>query len=424
MDKERLNYFGFIWHAVLLSITVTFTEVNSVIPAMILGIGGNEFQIGIATAIMIGIPLVSQLVFAGFLQNRKRKKPFLLLGINLRVLALLLIAFTMLRAGGVSILVALMIIYAELLLFTLGGAFAGIAYVDLVGKSFPPGLRRKFFTGKQLISSLGILLSALIARQVLSAAPYPDSYVILFLAAGLVLFLATGGFWIIRETPVSPAAERAKGGSLKEIGRVLREDKNLRIYLRIINLTGVHLALTPFYVAMAKRFYHLDSSLLGNMLFVQISGMVVSSLIWPGIVTRRGFKGVLWAQALLSSLLPLAALVTVSFLPLPAFLVLFAFTGSAVSARKMSQEAVVVELSTEENRVLYTGITGTLNLTVIIFPVLLGLMIGQWGYHPLFIATALLSFVSLFDIKRLSCPVDRKRDQPVNLPNSPGLPPV
>ena len=37
---------------------------------------------------MIGLPLVAQLLFAGFLHTRPRKKPYLLLGINLRVLAL------------------------------------------------------------------------------------------------------------------------------------------------------------------------------------------------------------------------------------------------------------------------------------------------------------------------------------------------
>ncbi|MFW5712791.1 MAG: hypothetical protein ACOC2R_10010 [Spirochaetota bacterium] len=52
-DASR-NYFAFLWHAIFLSITITFTEVNSVIPAMILEVGGGEFHIGIVAAIMIG----------------------------------------------------------------------------------------------------------------------------------------------------------------------------------------------------------------------------------------------------------------------------------------------------------------------------------------------------------------------------------
>ena len=39
-------------------------------------------------AVMIGLPLVSQLLFAGFLTTRPRKRPYLLLGIHLRVAAL------------------------------------------------------------------------------------------------------------------------------------------------------------------------------------------------------------------------------------------------------------------------------------------------------------------------------------------------
>ena len=148
-----------------LSITITFTEVNTVIPAMILQTGGSELHVGLVSAIMIGVPLIAQLNFSGFLHGKRRKKPFLLLGIYMRVLSLAAIALTMLHVERFTVLQALLIIYAELLLFTMSGAFAGVSYVDLIGKSFSTELRRRFFTRKQLISSSGILVSALLARQ-------------------------------------------------------------------------------------------------------------------------------------------------------------------------------------------------------------------------------------------------------------------
>src|SRR6056297_2938302 len=154
-DRVNRNYRAFLWHAIFLSITVTFTEVNSVIPAMVLQVGGGEFHIGIVTAIMIGVPLIAQLNFAGFLHGKQRKKPYLLAGINLRVLSLALIGITLMVAPQLGTVGALLLIYGELLLFTTSGAFAGISYVDLVGKSFPRELRQRFFTRKQMISSIG-----------------------------------------------------------------------------------------------------------------------------------------------------------------------------------------------------------------------------------------------------------------------------
>ncbi len=418
-DASR-NYFAFLWHAIFLSITVTFTEVNSVIPAMILEVGGEEFHIGIVTAIMIGVPLIAQLNFAGFLHGKQRKKPFLLTGINLRVLSLTLIGFTLTAAPHIGTTEALLLIYAELLLFTTSGAFAGISYVDLVGKSFTRPLRQRFFTRKQMISSIGILLSALIARHVLHTFGYPENYSILFLSAAAVLLLATIGFWLIREkasgTPhAETGLEVAESqpirssylSTLKKIPAVLRADSNLRSYLWFVNGIGFHVALIPFYVALAKQRYFLDPALAGNLLFVQIVGMITASFIWPRLVQQGGFKRVLKLWSGISFLLPLAALLISRFLPLPVYIGLFLITGTAISARKVSQDAVIVELSTEENRVLYTAIIGTLNLSIAIFPIVIGTLIGLIGYSPVFIAVGGLALASRLALGRLICPVDR-----------------
>ena len=415
------NYFAFLWHAVFLSITVTFTEVNSVIPAMILEVGGSEFHIGIVTAIMIGVPLVAQLNFAGFLHGKRRKKPYLLAGINVRVLSLALIALTLMSASRLSTLEALLLIYAELLLFTTSGAFAGISYVDLVGKSFPRQLRQRFFTRKQMISSIGILFSAIVARQVLRTFAYPQNYSALFIAAAAVLLVATFGFWMIREEAAgdAPSESDAVGQTgtasghrsylktLKSIPTVLHSDPNLRSYLWFVNGIGFHVALIPFYVALAKQRYFLDPALAGNLLFVQIIGMITASLIWPRIVRRGGFKKVLKYWSMASFLLPPAALLISRFLPLEVYIALFLLTGTVISARKVSQDAVIVELSTEENRVLYTAIIGTLNLSIALFPIVLGTLIGLAGYTPVFLLVSALSLAARFVLRRLVCPIDR-----------------
>ena len=407
LPLEKRNYFGFLWHAVFLSITITFTEVNTVIPAMILQIGGGELQVGIAGAIMIGVPLIAQLNFSGFLHERSRKKPWLLLGITLRIISLVLIAFTMLSIQRLSVLQGLAIVYAELLLFNVSGAFASVSYVDLIGKSFSTELRRRFFTRKQIISSVGILVSALIARQVLAATSYPVSYGILFFTAGAVLLFASIGFWLLREVPAD-RRNRARGylRTLKSLPGVLKKDPNLRTYLFYLNSVGIHVALIPFYIALAKLRYSLDPALAGNLMFFQISGMVASSLLWPRVVRRGGFRAMLRIWSGFSFVLPLAALGTAWFLPMPFYLVLFFFLGAVVSARTVSRDAVTVELSTEENRVLYAGIIGTLNLSIVVVPILLGSLIAALGYPVVFVTAAGAALVSLFFLRRLECPVD------------------
>ena len=160
-------------------------------------------------------------------------------------------------------------------------------------------------------------------------------------------------------------------------------------------------------MALAKQRFFLDPALAGNLLFVQIVGMISASLIWPILVKRGGFKRILRLWSGLSFLLPFTALLVSRYLPLPAYIGLFLLTGTAISARTVSQDAVIVELSTEENRVLYTAIIGTLNLSIALFPIVIGSLIGLLGYTPVFIAVALLGGAARFALRRLVCPVDR-----------------
>lgn len=408
---ERRNYIAFLTHAIFLSITVTFTEINSVIPAMILRVGGGELHIGFAGAIMIGVPLLAQLNFSGFLHGRRKKKPFLLTGISLRVLSLLLIALTLLSVSRLEGGLVLALIYAELLLFTLSGAFAGLSYVDLVGKSFSPALRKRFFTRKQIIAGVGTLASALVARAILRSFDFPSNYFSLFAAAAVMLLIASGGFILIRERPGRVEEGRGYFATLKLIPDLLRRDPNLRAYLGYVNTIGFHVALIPFYVAFAEKRYGLDEEITGNLLLLQIVGMLLASLAWPRVVQRGGFKLILRIWAGLSALLPFIALLVGSFFTLPVYILLFLFTGAAISSRKVSEDAVVVELSSEENRVLYTAVIGTLNLSVVLLPILLGGLIGLFGYYAVFSAAGIVSGGSLFFLHRLSCPVDKAEPQ-------------
>ena len=104
---------------------------------MVIQAGGSEIHIGIMTAIMVGLTL-----------------------------------FFVIRVSPEDLL---LIIYLELLVFTIGGAFASVSYVDIVGKSFTGNLRKRFFVQKQFIASIGILVSALIAQTVLNRYSHPEN---------------------------------------------------------------------------------------------------------------------------------------------------------------------------------------------------------------------------------------------------------
>jgi len=403
-DHTRHNFKAFVWHATWLAFTSTFTEINTVLPGMILKVGGNHIHVGILTAIMVGIPMLTQLVFAGFLTPKPRKKPYLLLGIYLRVIALGGVAWTLSRFTDIEPFVVIFLVYGWMLIFATSGAFAGVSYTDILGKSIAGNVRKRFFVVRQVLSSLGVLASALITRELLKRFEYPENYQVLFTAAAAALFLASLGFVALREKPVANRFETSSFFEiLKFIPKYLKDDPNLRNYIIMNNLTGFATTLLPFYVVLARDTYSLSLADVGNFLLVQIAGMISSNFIWSRVVKKHHFKGVLLSWILIGASLPLLALGFSAFATKSVFLVVFFLSGVAMSARKIAQEGVLIEISENDNRALYSGINGAFNLTIALFPLISGFVIAWVGYTPVFVLGSLAMLSASIFVRRLNC---------------------
>lgn len=404
--KNR-NYKGFLWHAIFLSLTTTFTEVNTIIPSLILSVGGKAIHVGIVSAIVIGLPVVTKLFFSSFLSSRKTKKPYLLLGIYLRVLALISIAITLVWYESFSFLVLIFLLYFELFIFSVGGAFASLPYVYLLG-GFKRETRIKFFTKRPMISSVGMLLSVITARYILSRWEYPTQYVILFSISAISLFIASFGFRIISEKPATSVVKVPILVILKDIPNLFKKDRNFFKFLIYSNIMGAALALIPFYIGYAKNIFTMDSTILGSLLLIQISGMFVASFIFPKIIKKNGFKGVLYFRIIIHFILPLLALFIAKNGSLYGYLSIFFLIGFALSARAVSEDAALIELTNEENRVIYTALAGTLNIAIIVVPLVLGLLISIFGYSLVFVISSIITLTAFPVLKSLCCPVDVK----------------
>ncbi len=402
--KFNRNFWAFTWHSFWLALAQTFADRNTVLPGLILLVGGTKMELGILTSILIGVPIFAQLLFAAFLSRKRLKKFFLLIGIYLRVFAFGGVVWTLSLANEVTSWTIILLVYFWMILFTVSGAFAGVSYTDVLGKSIKGDTRKKFFVVRQFFSSLGILISALAVRQILHSFNYPKNYELAFSLAAVLLFVAALGFIAIKETPTKIVDEHFTFIQLvKSIPKVFRRDKNLKYFIIISNLVGFSFTVMPFYIALAKERYHLNEQLIGNFLLFQILGMILSNFVWNFIVKKYSFKGMLKATIIIEGLLPLIAIIFSNYFPIEFYSILFFFTGSAISAHKISFGGMLLEISTETNRALYTGIYGALSLTVAFFPLLIGPLINVLNYNALFIVLGLLIFTSLVFVRRINC---------------------
>jgi len=399
-----LNYFTLYWHQFFLAITTTFTELNTVMPAMIIEAGGDEFSVGLLTAIMVGLPLISQLLFAGFLHTRPRKKPFLLLAINLRVLALVMAAVS-LAIGSERLVITL--IFLSMALFAVSGAFAGVSYTDIIGSIVARDQRRRFFVTKQVVFSVGVLLSAIVTRFLLAARSFPDGYVLLFGMAAAFLLVASLGFWALDVPERKPTNNLPQTVSLLETYRqvpaVLRGDKNLRHLVLASNLAAPALTSLPFIMALAHRTYAVDGATVGYLVLLQIAGMLLSSKIWSRLISARGFRSVLVSMGLVAGIALPAALVLHRVAPLWVYALLFPLMGAVDSARRVGVESVLIEVAPPDRRALYTGIYGALNLAMAFIPLFSGVLIRRFGFTGVLIAASVFALLSATQFRKLHC---------------------
>lgn len=401
--KKTENAHGFYWHAVFLALAQNFMNVNTIIPAVLLSVGGTEIHLGFLTAIMLGGSKFTQIFFGDFLSNRTTKKPYLLFGINARVFSLAALAVILQQAMALTQDMLIFLIFVLITVFSLSGAFASVAYTDLLGKSIQQAKRKRFFVTKQTITSIGILFSALLVRKLLIMYPFPANYSVLFYAASGLLLTASGGFWLLTEKAAIKGEKKHHiFGKGENVITIIKNDSNLFYYLLLSNSVSISIAIIPFYIALAKTTFRLTSQAIGNYLVFQIIGMIISNFFWMRIIKKtQTYKSILSVYILLNIFLPVYALITTNNHIL--FVSVFFFTGFSLTAYEIVMSGMLVEISTNDNRALYTGISGTGNILSAIFPIISGVLVAQSGYVIVLLFSSLLISFGFVFAKKVHC---------------------
>ena len=397
---QKRNYTAFLVHALFLALTMNFIDINTVVPNMLAESGATSLHMGLLSSIMIGGTSFMQLLFAGIIFPLKRKKPALLAGIYLRVTALIVLGIFLRTLSGVG-LWKVWTILGLMTVFSFSGAFANISYTDILGRTIEPTRRKNLLTTKQLISSVGVIVSALLVKVILSSMPYPKNYSTLFLLAGALLALATIGFWMIKEEDAPVKAKLSLSKRFEAFGQVIKEDTNMRLYLLLINTSGVILSTIPFLILFARTKFPIDGSLIGTFLLVQMAGSLLTNTLLTFFSKGQGYRGLLYLFISLGASIPLLAILAS---PSPiTFALVFLLTGASAALYQIVAPGVLLEISTDENRPLYSGLAGAGSLMNILYPILAGFLVTKIGFPSVYIMTSIYILLGLYAAKNIRC---------------------
>ena len=397
---SKRNFYSLLWHAGFLALSRPFMDVDTVIPAMMVDAGGSAMQIGILTAIMMGGSSFTQLIFAPFISNYSYKKKFLLMGINFRILALFGMGVMLFYSSEISASMVIGLIFLLITIFSISGAFANISYTDIFGKSVLQESRKPFFSLKQVINGTLLFVSALLAKKALGITGYPDNYGYMFLIAFGALFMASLGFWNLKEVVPSKMKVSSPGHFLSLIKIELKTNPRLKYFLGFINTMGISISLLPFIILFGKEIFNTGSSATGWFLLFKIIGSVTTGFILFLLAGKYKYRNLLYGGALFSVLMPLLLFIPVH---MPALISIFIVGGVVFTAYSISMNGVLLEISGTTNRALYTGIAGAGNILPAVFPLLGGWIVKNYGFVPFFILYSLTVLSSLYFIYKLNC---------------------
>jgi MFS family permease len=405
-QKSKINFNAFLWHSAFLALASNFMDVDTIIPSMLIKAGGNAIHLGILTAIMLGGSSLFQLVFASYLSNHSLKKKYLLTGINLRVISLLSLALLFFLAQRISGPMLMLLIFLLISVFSFSGSFANVSYVDIMGKSVLENKRKKLFTSKEIINSVGIFASAMIVRELLITFEFPENYSVLFLIAGLLLGIASLGFWSLREVKSFIKKKRGFWEFFIKIPSEIKTNSNLKYYLLIINSLGLGLSILPFFILFAKENFGLSYQMIGNYLLLRTIGMLAAGLFLFKNAKRFQYKNLLKFSLVLAAFLPAISLVLTDLQYIYQFI--FIFSGMFIAVYKVAVNGVLLEISNNENRAVYAGISGAGNIATTLFPLFAGVFISVLGYTLVYLSVTVIVLSSYFFVTKLKC-------KPVNL---------
>jgi len=293
----------------------------------------------------------------------------------------------------------ILLIFILISIFSFGGAFTNVSYVDILGKSIKKDSRKSFLSIRQVISGIILFLSALAAKEVLTLSVYPSNYAYMFFIAFGALFIASFGFWNIKEVTPSQMTVKNPKHFFKLIKTELKQNDQLKYFLGFLNTMGISIALLPFVMLYAKEFYFSQADT-GSFLLYKIIGSAITGFALFFFAGKYKYRYLLYGSAILAFILPLFILLSSET---PQFVIIFFIGGIIFTAFAISKSGIMLEISGTKNRTIYGGIAGIGNILPAVFALSGGWIIKQFGFQPFFIIFMLIVLSSLFFIYKIKC---------------------
>jgi len=370
------------------------TFVNPFMTPFALSFGASKFHISILNAFPGLFGNLMQ-VPASYLVERtgRRKSLMVLSGVATRVLwgLVILLPFAVRGIAGVYALIGLMI------LISVFGSVVTPAWTSLASDLVPRQVRGRFFSARNILMSIGALLTVNLAGQMVTRWGFPTGYVTSMTVFWVLAWVSLYFLNKVRDVPFSPSRSERQG-RMRIDTEALRDPQFSR-----------WIAITAFF----NLFVGLAGSLFGAYLIQDLHGTpahlaymsfcgsitgIIGQRFWGPVSDRRGPKFAVVASTCLSAGVPILWFLATN--PWGGVLA-ETFSGAAWSGWTLCSFNMILDITPEAKRPSYVATSNLIGgLTAFVAPLIGGYFAMKYNLRPVMLVSAAGRFATGFLLQR------------------------
>jgi len=405
---------------------ISFVAATTILPLFISKLTSSTLAVGLVALLAQGGWYLPQLFTANATERLPRMLPIVVnIGFFSERLPLFLLvaAAALALASPTAALILTLVAYAW---HTLGAGAIAPAWQGLVARCFPVD-RRGFFMGFGSFVGTGVgALGAGASVALLTALPYPQSFLAVFSVGALFVLASLGFLARVREpVPATLPATQSTREFWLGVREILRTQDNFRRYLAGRVMMGLGAMGVGFLTLSAIRVWGVADGTVGVYTALNLVGESAGMLVLGLLADRRGHK-----QSLeIGGLAFVAAFALTAWSPSAAvYYVAFLLIGFGIGGQITSGIMLTLEFAPTGRQPTYAGLVNTsLGLAGMAAP-LIGAWMAVQGFTLLFAVSAVLNLGAILVLHvRVTDPRHLPAaafESPVSIPQSGVEPPL
>jgi hypothetical protein len=402
------NFVAGLIHGIFFQMSAAFGSIHTVLPAFVTLLTPSPIAVGLMAAIQDFGEIIPQLFTAYLIEDKPRKKKYLLGVITVRwiswgLLAWLTFQYALTNPG--LVLTVLILLFG---LFSMAGGMGTVLYADIFARAIPAE-RRGRFTGTRQIGGFALaILAGWIVKVILdneTLLPYPTNYSLIFLLSTVTLAVAFTGLAMIRE-PVYPVRRQSESLTilLRRAAGAGKDQPQFPLFAGLSRAPGCWDCVgailcglrSPKYRWRWRRNWSISGStndwggpiqhsvgLAGRHAGQQTGYYWYCSQQWPGLVVGIGYPSRRVHRLLRPGVCA---------------------AGAMLSGLRLGYPNFILEMATPEMRATCVALHNTLIAPITLLPLVAGVLISQSSFVIVFGAHIVLIIIGLLVSFRLLDP--------------------